>query len=297
MPTLLGRRRWAVSVALVTTLAVVRPLPTPGWPPPGWVLVACDVGQGDGLVLDAGQGSAVVVDAGPDPRAIDRCLDRLDVERVSLVVLTHFHADHVDGLPGVLAGRETAQVLVTSFADPPEGAQQVHAWADAAGVPVRVATFGEVRRIGSLTLQVVGPSGQFATGTAEAEGSRANNASVVLVAESRGVRMLLTGDAEPEVQEAMGRLMPSLHVDVLKVPHHGSRYQDEDFLTGLGARVALVSVGSGNDYGHPADETLGLLERSGMLVRRTDESGDVAVVADGGQLTLRELSTSSSAMR
>ena len=69
-------------------------------------------------------------------------------------------------------------------------------------------------------------------------------------------------------------------VDVLKVPHHGSRYQDPGLLTGLGARVALVSVGADNDYGHPAPETLGLLEEAGMLVRRTDEDGDVAVVVD-----------------
>ena len=68
-------------------------------------MVACDVGQGDGLVLNAGRGSAMVVDAGPDPRAMDGCLRRLGVERVPLLVLTHFHADHVDGLAGVVHGR------------------------------------------------------------------------------------------------------------------------------------------------------------------------------------------------
>ena len=68
-------------------------------------MVACDVGQGDGLVLNAGPARAVVVDAGPDPAAMDGCLRRLGVERVPLVVLTHFHADHVDGLDGVLRGR------------------------------------------------------------------------------------------------------------------------------------------------------------------------------------------------
>ncbi|MGH3369931.1 MAG: ComEC/Rec2 family competence protein, partial [Nocardioidaceae bacterium] len=85
--------------------------------------------------------------------------------------------------------------------------------------------------------------------------------------------------------------------DVLKVPHHGSRYQDESFLTGLGARLALVSAGEGNQHGHPAPETIAFLEDAGMLVRRTDVSGDVAVIVDDGQLTVRELSTSSSAIR
>ena len=77
--------------------------PTPGWPPDGWVFAACDVGQGDALALRAGPRSAVVVDAGPDPRAVDACLRRLGVERVPLLVLTHFHADHVDGVAGCCA--------------------------------------------------------------------------------------------------------------------------------------------------------------------------------------------------
>ena len=85
------------------------------------MFAACDVGQGDALVLRAGPGSAVVVDAGPDPRAVDGCLRRLGVERVPLLVLTHFHADHVDGLAGVLRRRDVGEVEVTRLADPPGG--------------------------------------------------------------------------------------------------------------------------------------------------------------------------------
>ena len=297
MPGLLGHRRWTVPVTLLMTLVVVRPLPTPGWPPQGWVLVACDVGQGDGLVLNAGSGTAVVVDVGPDPEAMDRCLDRLEVRRLAVVVLTHFHDDHVAGLPAVLAQRPPSEVLVTSFADPPANADAVTSWARAVGVPVRTPAYGEVRRIGPLTWQVVGPSGRFATGDVESEGSAANNASVALLVQTQGIRMLLSGDMEPEAQEAMHRAFPTLRVDVLKVPHHGSRYQDPEFLTSLGARVALISVGRDNTYGHPSEETLDLLEGTGAIVRRTDESGDVAVLVHEGQLTVRELSTSSSAMR
>lgn len=297
MPRLLGGRIRSVLAALLMIVAVTRPLPTPGWPPDGWILVACDVGQGDGLVLNAGGGTAVVVDVGPDPTAIDRCLDRLEVERVSEVVLTHFHADHVGGLPGLLEERRPARVLVTALADPVAGAEAVLAEAAAAAVPVRVATAGDLGRSGALSWQVVGPEARFANGTAPTEGSPANNASVALLVVTRGVRILLTGDIEPEAQAALARSMPTLEVDVLKVPHHGSRHQDHGFLTGLRARLALVSVGADNEYGHPAAGTLTLLEEHGVLVKRTDESGDVAVVVDQGQLTVRELSTSSSAMR
>jgi competence protein ComEC len=160
--------------------------------------------------------------------------------------------------------------------------------AAAAGVPVRVPAFGEVRRVGDLTWQVVGPVRAPGPGGHGEEGSAANNASLVLLVEVRGVRMLLSGDIEPEAQAALARVLPDLRVDVLKVPHHGSRYQDWDLLTGLGARLAVVSAGAENDYGHPARSTLTLLRRAGMAVVRTDEAGDVAVTVRDGRLGFRD---------
>jgi competence protein ComEC len=103
---------------------------------------------------------------------------------------------------------------------------------------------------------------------------------VVLLVTVRGVRLLLTGDVEPEAQAALARAWPGLRADVLKVPHHGSRYQDLDFLRGLGARVAIASAGEDNDYGHPSAETLEPLAASGADVFRTDRDGTVVVVAE-----------------
>ena len=98
------------------------------------------------------------------------------------------------------------------------------------------------------------------------------------------MRLLMTGDMEPEAQQRLDASLPGLRADVLKVPHHGSRYQDPDLLDGLGARLAVVSVGRDNDYGHPAAATLALLRRAGMRVERTDEDGDVAVTVRDGRL-------------
>jgi len=284
MSRLLVRRWWSLGGAVLMLVIVIRPIPTPGWPPDEWVMVVCDVGQGDGLVLNAGDGEAVIIDTGPDPDLMNRCLDRLAVERVPLVVLTHFHADHIDGVPGVLANRDVAEIDVTGLQDPAEGAAEVAAWAAAAEVPVRVPAYGEVQHLGDLTWQVVGPSrGVDGDGNGE-EGSTANNASVVLLVVTKGVRILLAGDIEPEAQQLMSRAIAELRVDVLKVPHHGSRYQDSEFLSSLGARLAVISVGQDNDYGHPAPETIEMLQQADMLVRRTDQDGDIAVVVRNGQL-------------
>ena len=119
-PRLLGRPTTTLAcTGLLLVVMLVRP-PNPGWPPRGWVLAMCDVGQGDALVLRAGPGAAVVVDAGPEPAPTDACLDRLEVTAVPLLVLTHFHADHVGGVVGVLEGREVGEVEGTALLDPPE---------------------------------------------------------------------------------------------------------------------------------------------------------------------------------
>ena len=275
---LLARRVAAVACGGLLVVALLVPLPTPGWPPEGWVMVACDVGQGDGLVLNAGGGSAVVVDAGPDEGAIDGCLRRLGVERIPLVVLTHFHADHVDGLRGVVRGRQVGAVEVTSLAEPASGVRLVQREAGRAGVPVQRAAYGESRQLGPLRWQVVAPSREP---SADSE-SPANDSSVVLLVETRGVRILLMGDEEESSQSTLLRQTGGLRADVLKVAHHGSASQEPGLVRATGARLALISVGVDNDYGHPAPSLLALLRDARMQVARTDRDGDVAVVVRDG---------------
>ena len=278
MPRVLVHRWWCAAGAALLVVTMTRPLPSPGWPPAGWVLVACDVGQGDGLVLNAGHGAGVVVDTGPDPLLMSRCLSRLGVRRLPVVLLTHFHADHITGLPAVLAGWPVGVLDVTAIRVPPEGAAEVDRWAAAAHVPVRVPAYDEVDRVGALTWQVIGPQGGIHGDANGEEGSVANNASLVLLVRVRGISILMSGDMEPEAQQTLHHDFPGLRVDVLKVPHHGSRYQDPALLGSLGARLAVISVGKANDYGHPAPSTLRLLHHDGMLVRRTDQDGAVAVL-------------------
>jgi competence protein ComEC len=248
-----------------------------GWPPSDWVLAVCDVGQGDALALSVGARTAIVVDAGPDPALVDRCLDRLGVAVVPLVVLTHFHADHVDGLSGVLRGRTVGAVEGSPMLDPSAGVDEVKEIARDSGVTVTTSPYGVTRRYGDVTLQVVWPDLPEPV-PGPGDGSAANDASVVLLVESHGLRLLLTGDVEPSGQLRLAAALPDLDVDVLKVPHHGSTYQDTDWLRSLDAEVSVVSVGEDNDYGHPDLRLLDALAEAGAEVARTDEDGDVAVV-------------------
>ena len=125
-------------------------------------------------------------------------------------------------------------VEVTRLADPPGGVAEVDSAAGSAGLTTEVAAYGATRTVGAVDAA----GALAAAGLADrgpGDGSTANEASVVLLAEVAGVRFLLTGDVEPEGQHALARALPGLRVDVLKVPHHGSRYQDLAWLDSLGA--------------------------------------------------------------
>ncbi|MBF4163324.1 ComEC/Rec2 family competence protein [Nocardioides acrostichi] len=284
-PRVVGRPLPACLLAGVLVVVIVVRPPTPSWPLHDWVLVACDVGQGDALALRAGPSSAVVIDTGREPEPVDACLRGLGVRDVPLLVLTHFHADHVSGIEGVLDGRHVEQVLVTTDLDPTTGVAEVEAAAREAGVPMRAATALGEWQVGDVRLRSLWPA-PGAVHDGPGDGSTANDASIVLLAEVDGLRILLTGDVEPPGQEAIAQEVPDLSVDVLKVPHHGSRYQDESFLTGLRARLALVSVGADNDYGHPNEPMLDDLRAAGMRVYRTDLDGSIAVGLEDGQMVV-----------
>jgi competence protein ComEC len=273
-------RRAAASVLVgVLLVAVVLVVVRPGWPPKGWVVASCDVGQGDGFAVRLAPTAALVIDNGPDPERIDRCLRRLGVRRVPLLVLTHLHADHVEGVPGLLRGRRVGAVEIGPLDEPAVERQRLTGWLTTAHVPVVRAGIGEVREQAGVRWEVLDATARHGTD------SDPNNSSIVIRLQTHGVRVLFSGDLEGEAQAELLSRGVDLRADVLKVPHHGSAKQDPAFLDAVRARVALTPVGAGNPYGHPSARTLRRLEEDGARTYRSDRDGDVAVVVRAGRVT------------
>ena len=278
------RFRAVLATAALAAAGVLVPyqIVSPGWTAPGWLLTACEVGQGDAMVLSTGEpGAAVVVDSGPDPGLVDGCLDRLGVATIPLLVLTHLHADHVDGLAGVLDGRSVGAIAVGPGREPSGEWAAVTRSAAERGIAVVQPPVGFRWAIGDLALTVLGPSKTF-----HGTDSDPNNDSVVIMAEHSGERLLMTGDIEPEAQQSLLNSGVDLAADILKVPHHGSAKILDRFLVAVSPAVAVIGVGAGNDYGHPSPRLLDALARHGVgTVLRTDQQGDVEVGLVDGRLT------------
>jgi len=276
------RTRVLLAAALVGAVLVLVPtsVVTPGWPPTGWSVVACDVGQGDAVVLATSEpGRAVLVDTGPDPGPVASCLRRLGVRRIPLLVLSHLHADHIGGLTAVLADRSVGAVAIGSSHEPSWAWEEVRRQARAADVELVELTAGQRLEWPGLVVEVLGPRGKLVA--TEDANTAINDSSLVLRAHTAAGRVLLTGDIELAGQSDLLGGHVDVTAEVLKVPHHGSRFSAPEFLAAVHPRIAVVSVGEGNRYGHPNGLVLDALAGRGAMVLRTDRDGDTAVL--GGE--------------
>jgi competence protein ComEC len=237
--------------------------------PNNWTIAACDIGQGDAVLVQS-RGIRALVDTGPDPDLLSACLRELGVGRIDLLVLTHYDLDHVGGTSAVVG--KVGVALVGPPTDPRGG--RLDAQLQRGGAHVHHAQTGDSGRLGALSWQVLWPD-------ADPHGMEpGNEQSVTVLFTGDGLRALFLGDFDERAQDALlstGRV-PS--VDVVKVAHHGSRDQSASLYQHLHARVGLISCGAGNDYGHPTSTALGIMARAGTEVMRTDVQGMLMVTSD-----------------
>ena len=248
--------------------------------PPGWTVAACDVGQGDAVLVRSAD-RVMLVDTGPDVDALDRCLRRMGVSHIDILVLTHFDHDHVGGAAAVV-GR------VGTVIHGPVG-ERAPALAELSeqGAVITPVAAGDEGALGDARWRVLWPVGESRAFPA------GNDTSVVLDVRGGGVPpLLLLGDlsaAPQRMLRASGELRPPYAI--VKVAHHGSADQDAALYDLAQARVGVVTVGE-NDYGHPRQEILEVVQRNGV-VARTDLDGIVIITPDDGRLSVwRERGTS-----
>jgi competence protein ComEC len=229
------------------------------FPGSNWKVGQCDVGQGDAFLINLGGGSAILFDAGPDPRLLDRCLDQFQIKRLPLVVISHIHADHYQGFTGI-GTRDVGEVWINREIDLFDS------------IPEQTARSGQRFKIGDATIEIIWPkTGVESFDSITGDGSTENNRSVVAIVEIEKVRILITGDIEPGAQiELLDELD---EIDVIKVPHHGSRHQEPRLFEG--ASIFFISVGR-NSYGHPDNGLISSLENKGSVFR-SDLDGAIAL--------------------
>lgn len=275
---LIVKRAAAAVLIVVLSLAGARvvldgPLAT-ATTPEGWAIAACDVGQGDALLVRSAARVALI-DTGPAPEPLAACLRSLGIGHIDLLVLTHFDLDHVGGVAAV-QGRVGAVLLGPALE---EDERRLLADLAASGAQVDEAWAGQRGDLGDAAWRVLWPvrgSAAFPAG---------NDASVVMEFDGGGVpRSLYLGDLSAAPQRMLLRTARLGHYDVVKVAHHGSADQDAGLYEAVQARVALFSVGADNDYGHPRIETLDLLSATGAQALRTDRQGRILLGTGDSEL-------------
>jgi len=277
-------KKWFKHIIVFTLVILISITWLQRWPGGDWQVANCDIGQGDSMVINLGNHRGIVIDVGPNPVAEDRCLKALGIKEIPLLILSHFHADHVAGLTGAIKNRAVGQVWVSVNSAPL--IESAKAQAALKGVEMIKAVRGMSARVGPLTIRVLWPT-LSATSFEEmpGDGSQINNSSIATLITSDAFSLFAGGDIEPPVQEVLVKDVAP--VDIYKVSHHGSRYQDPAFMAALHPRISIISVGAGNTYGHPAVQTLEALARLGSEVLRTDIDGAIAVQVRNHQFTVR----------
>ncbi len=246
-----------------------------------------DVGQGDAILIKTPDHQRILIDGGPSSAVVNKLGENLPFydKKIDLIILTHPHADHLDGLIEVLKRYEVKKILSTGAT---HTTPDYLAWLEEIkkqNVPMEIAAAGQTIDFGGgIKMEIFYPKENLAGKSAE----NLNNTSIVAKLIFGQTSFLFTGDAESEVEDELIGGGVDLKADVLKVAHHGSKNAtSQNFLEKVKPKFAVISVGADNQFGHPNAMTMKRLENIGAEIFRTDEDGDVKMVSDGIKVEIK----------
>lgn len=238
-------------------------------------LTMLDVGQGLSVLIEA-DGEYLLYDGGGRSASsyVVSYLQQHGVDQVRWLVASHYDEDHISGLVGVLNTVEVEEALLPDYTTDTQIYQSLQNAIAEQNVPVVTPLQGDLYTLGNAEIEVVGPGNNHY--------AKDNDNSLCLRVSYGNFQCLLTGDAEQDAEEDMVQSGQDLSCDVYVVGHHGSASSSCDALLDAAApQYAFLSVGEGNPYGHPAEETLEAIQRRGIAMYRTDKQGEVTVYSDG----------------
>ncbi len=240
-----------------------------------------DIGQGDAALIKTPAGHNILIDGGPGTKILEPLSKELSWydKTIDLMILTHPHSDHVDGLIPVLKRYEVKQILSTGVV---HSSPTYLAWLDLVreqNIPLTIVDREQTIDLGSdCCLQLIYPL----TNLSGREVTNLNNSSIVARLLYKDTSFLFMGDAEIEVEQELIQVAVVLKSDVLKAGHHGSdTSSSKEFLDLVRPEFAIISSGIDNSFGHPSRRALKRLERVGASILRTDELGTIRIMSDG----------------